>query len=98
MDFELIKLLLDLAIVPAVIFAYKMMTELSALKAGQAAIRESNSKEHTQVIQSIKELGALVREGEKDNRTEHRELGQKIHELETTNKVEHAILSNGGKL
>ena len=98
MELDTLKLILDFAVIPAVIFAYKMYAEVGALRAGQSGIREQNSKEHIAVVQAIKELGELIRTSEKDNRTEHKELGQKVHTLEINNKVEHAILSNGGKL
>ena len=95
---ELIKLLIDFAVVPAIIFSYKVMTELAALKGSVASTRDANTKEHSEVIKSIKELGDVVKTGERDNRAEHKELGNRIHELDAANRVEHAILSNGGKL
>ena len=97
-DMGMLKLILDLAVIPAVLFGYKVMVELSSLKGSISSTKEQNSKEHAEVIKSIKELGDVVRSGEKDNRLEHKELGQRIHELDAANRVEHAILSNGGKL
>ena len=97
-ELDTLKLLLDFAVIPVVIFGYKLYARMDSLEQGQRSIKEQNSKEHIAVIQAIKDLGELVRASEKDNRTEHKELGHKIHELEKTNQVEHAILSNGGKL
>ena len=65
-DMEILKLILDLAVIPAILFGYKVMTELSLLKSSVSATKEANTKEHGEVIKSIKELGDIVRAGEKD--------------------------------
>ena len=94
----LFKDIVGIAILPASLFAYKMYTELSALKDGQKSIKESSSKGHEQVIQALKETQDLIRISERDNRLEHKELADTIHEIDKNNTREHAILSNGGKL
>ena len=98
MDIELLKLLLDFAVIPAAIFAYKIMTEITSLKSGLSGMREQNSKEHNEVVKTIKELHVELRDSERRNQSEHKELGAKLSDFERENEVQHTILNNGKRL
>ena len=96
--FEIVKLILSVAIIPAVLWAWQTKRELTDLKDGQKSLKEVNSKEHAQVITAIKELGDIVRTSERDNRQEHKELGDRLSTFERENEVQHTILNGGRRL
>ena len=95
---EIIKLGLTAAIIPMTLFARQVTQELKALKEGQIAIKESNSKEHKQVCDKLDELGRKVEAGEKDNRMDHQALRKELTDLDKQNSIEHTRLSHGEKL
>ena len=111
MDFlSIFKDIVGIAILPLAYFSWKVNQEFKEGHLERDAlgkrvdglkelIREtqlSNTKEHAQVIATLKELHSELRDSERRNQTEHKELGAKLSDFERENEVQHTIL-NGGK-
>lgn len=89
---EIVRLILSMAIIPALLWAWQTKKDIYDLKIGQENIKDSNTKEHTLVISELKELNQRIGDLEKHNQKEHSAFNERLHKLDTENRVEHVLL------